>query len=135
MMSNIIQISEFMPLEKTKGVEGVSALIDARTTDKEHKQNNVLKVNLADPIDNKASIPELDQLTKALNEAAEQSHQQLQFKVDKETGSHIIQVIDKETQEVIRQVPGEDALKIKKALSANNESGQSLLGVLLDTRV
>ncbi|MGH7768950.1 MAG: flagellar protein FlaG [Candidatus Binatia bacterium] len=51
----------------------------------------------------------------------------LQFAVDTQTGQRIVQVIDKETGELIRQVPPEELLNVMHTL-------RGLRGVLLSTK-
>jgi uncharacterized FlaG/YvyC family protein len=51
----------------------------------------------------------------------------LQFAVDTQTGQRVVQVIDKETGELIRQVPPEELLNVMQSLRA-------LKGVLLSTK-
>ncbi|MDR1310697.1 MAG: flagellar protein FlaG [Burkholderiaceae bacterium] len=41
----------------------------------------------------------------------------LQFSVDDELGKVVVRVIDKETQEVIKQFPSEDAIALAKSLA------------------
>jgi flagellar protein FlaG len=62
---------------------------------------------------------------KQLNEAAQsvadhlQSHQRtLQFSLDSETNQPVVRVIDKETQELIRQIPSEELVTISRRLEA-----------------
>jgi flagellar protein FlaG len=52
----------------------------------------------------------------------------LAFSVDKPTGKTVIKVMDKETDEMIRQIPPEDALK----LMANM---RDVLGMLMDVEI
>lgn len=47
---------------------------------------------------------------------------QLQFSVDQETNKTIVKVIDKETQEVIKQFPSEKAMELSKTLGKINGS-------------
>lgn len=74
------------------------------------------------------AVPEIDpqQLENAVHEI-EQSVQtvarSLQFSVDKESGRTIITVIDRETDEVIRQIPPKEVLAIAERLA----DGGSLL--------
>lgn len=46
---------------------------------------------------------------------------QLQFSVDQETGSSVIKVMDKQTKEVIRQIPSEEMLRISRGLDRYKE--------------
>lgn len=50
------------------------------------------------------------------NEFVKGISQSLQFSVDKDTGKTVVKVIDRETDEVIRQIPPKEMLEIAKAL-------------------
>ena len=63
---------------------------------------------------------DFDNLAKKLNEHVQSVHRELEFSVDKASGKTVIKVIDLETKEVIRQIPGDEALKVAKKL--NEES-------------
>ena len=62
------------------------------------------------------SQEQLEQAVQAVQKAVEPVAQNLQFSIDKETGKTIISVVDSLTQEVIRQIPGEEILAIAKAI-------------------
>ena len=62
--------------------------------------------------------PELDQAVKAVNEFVKIANSSLEFSVDEETGIELVKVIDKETEEVIRQIPSEEIVAIAKALNS-----------------
>jgi len=53
---------------------------------------------------------DLEDVVRDLNQHILQVQRELQFSVDKDSGRTVITVMDKETQEVIRQIPGEEAL-------------------------
>ena len=53
---------------------------------------------------------DLEDVVRDLNQHILQIQRELQFSVDKDSGRTVITVMDKETQEVIRQIPGEEAL-------------------------
>ena len=60
-----------------------------------------------------------DQLTaavKAANDFVSLVNDSVQFSVDNETGKTVVKVIDKSTEEVLRQIPSEEMLAIAKAL-------------------
>lgn len=40
----------------------------------------------------------------------------LQFSIDKETGKTIVKIVDAETNEVIRQIPGDEVIAIARAI-------------------
>lgn len=62
------------------------------------------------------SNEQVDSAVKAANEFMSTVNNSLQFSIDKDTGTSIVRVIDKNTQELIRQIPSEEMLNIAKAL-------------------
>lgn len=59
---------------------------------------------------------DVDQAVQKINETMQTFSQKLEFSVDKETEAFVVKVVDKETKEVIRQIPSEELLNIAKAL-------------------
>ena len=55
------------------------------------------------------SSPDMEELASALNVASQSIGRDLRFEVDMESGRSVIQVLDRETGEVIRQIPPEKA--------------------------
>ncbi len=53
--------------------------------------------------------PDLERLTQKLNLASETIGRDLRFEVDMKSGRSVIQVLDRETGEIIRQIPPEKA--------------------------
>ena len=53
---------------------------------------------------------DLEDVVRDLNQHIQQIQRELQFSVDKDSGRTVITVMDKETQDIIRQIPGEEAL-------------------------
>jgi flagellar protein FlaG len=43
-------------------------------------------------------------------------HRELRFTVDKESGETVIKVVDKQTDEVIRQIPSQEFMELRKRL-------------------
>ena len=63
-----------------------------------------------------ASRDHLDAAAKATQEFVNTINSSLEFKVDDETGTMVVKVIDRDTQELIRQIPSEEMLSLAKAL-------------------
>ncbi len=61
-------------------------------------------------------VEELTQAVDAMNEQIQQVHRQLQFSVDDTLDRVVITVIDRDTEEVIRTIPSEEALKFAKKM-------------------
>jgi flagellar protein FlaG len=75
-----------------------------------------------------ASVPAVDakmleKAVKDLSESAQNTQRSLQFSIDESSGRTVIKVVDKITQEVIRQIPEEEVL----ALAARLEKGTGRL--------
>ncbi|RBP69292.1 flagellar protein FlaG [Marinobacter nauticus] len=65
---------------------------------------------------NEAQREELDQAVSQLNDFVQNVQRDLQFEVDNEMGQTIVKVVDQQTQEVIRQIPDEVALRLAEKL-------------------
>lgn len=62
-------------------------------------------------------------ITKAvnyLNDYIQSYRRDLQFSVDDDSGRIVVKVIDKETREIIRQIPSEEALALAKRIEQSN---------------
>tara|TARA_R110002096_G_scaffold130643_5_gene279955 strand:- start:48023 stop:48373 length:351 start_codon:yes stop_codon:yes gene_type:complete len=53
--------------------------------------------------------PDLESLARQMNIASQTIGRDLRFRVDMESGRSVIQVLDRETGEIIRQIPPENA--------------------------
>ena len=60
------------------------------------------------------SVEEVEAAVEKLNEFMETGQHNLNFSVDKDTENLVVKVMDKNTQEVIRQFPSEETLKLAK---------------------
>ena len=58
----------------------------------------------------------LEEMVSGLNELVHELHRELQFSLDDESGEVVIKVIDRETDTVVRQLPPEEVLKLRKRL-------------------
>lgn len=59
---------------------------------------------------------ELDGAVSQLNEYVQNVQRDLQFEVDNEMGQTIVKVVDQQTQEVVRQIPDEVAVRLAEKL-------------------
>ncbi len=64
----------------------------------------------------KPSIEELRAAVERIRQVVTPNAQSLQFSVDEELGRTVVRVTDAITNEVIRQIPSEEAIAISKAL-------------------
>ena len=58
----------------------------------------------------------LDDVVNDLNDLVRDLHRELQFSVDQDSGSTVIKVVDRETDEVVRQIPSEELMVLRKRL-------------------
>jgi flagellar protein FlaG len=63
-----------------------------------------------------------------LNEHMQHLNRSLQFSVDETSGDTVVKVIDAETKEVVRQIPSQDVIDARNAVSEYR-------GLLLETKV
>ena len=65
------------------------------------------------------AAPDMGQVAQAvkdINKAMEDMSQGLEFSVDSDTDRTVVKIIDKQTKDVIRQIPTEETLQIAKSL-------------------
>ena len=65
---------------------------------------------------NDAQREDLGQAVSQLNDFVQNVQRDLQFEVDNDLGQTIVKVVDQQTQEVIRQIPDEVALRLAEKL-------------------
>jgi flagellar protein FlaG len=62
------------------------------------------------------SSENLNEMVSELNNLVQELRRELQFSVDDENGGTVVKVIDKETDEVIRQIPSEEVVALRRRL-------------------
>lgn len=58
------------------------------------------------------TVEEIEQTVESLNEAMTLLERGINFEVDRDVERTIIKVVDRETDEIIKQIPSEDLLKV-----------------------
>ena len=61
-------------------------------------------------------IPKIESVTRQIDSYLRSINRSLQFRLDQATGQMVVSICDTETGEVIRQVPGEEALRIAQRI-------------------
>lgn len=72
-------------------------------------------------------VPKMESVTRQIDSFLRSINRSLQFRVDEATGRMVVSLYDAETGEMIRQLPGEDALRIAQRIRES-------LGAMLDER-
>jgi len=78
-----------------------------------------LQGNVAKPVMGKQaelSVSEVLEVVQKANAALASNQSNLKFLVDSDNGKPIVQIIDRETQEILKQIPSVEMLKIAKAI-------------------
>ena len=70
----------------------------------------------------------MESVTRQIDSFLRSVNRSLQFRVDDASGRMVVSITDAATGEVIRQVPGEEALRMAERIDAN-------IGALLDEKV
>jgi flagellar protein FlaG len=81
------------------------------------------------------SKAELQQAVDVINQAVALEQRSLSFSIDDVSGRSVIKVVDFETDELIKQIPSEELLKVAQDIKRlQEEMGQSI-GLLIDNKV
>ena len=102
-------------VEKVSPVPVVAPIMGASENANNQSANTATGVQ-ADVAKQEASSAELDETVRDLNEHMQSVQRELHFSVDQDSGHTVIKVMDLATQEVIRQIPNEEALKAARSL-------------------
>lgn len=98
------------PVAEKYNANGVLSVVAAKTA---------VATETTNAVQQPTSIPSLEQAQEAvknINQTMQALSQDLEFSIDKESDRMIVKVVDQKTQEVIRQMPTQEALDIAKAL-------------------
>ena len=107
-----------------KDLEKVKAAVDTHAKPERApiEAPKKLSVSTIDPAESKQR---LDDVIKALADRMTSQQKGLQFSVDERLGRQIVTVLNKETGDVIRQIPGEAVLRVANSI-------EDLKGILFD---
>ncbi len=72
-------------------------------------------------------VEDIESTVRRLNELMAERERSLSFRVDEASGRTVITVLDATTHEVVRQIPSEEVLALRRALETS--------GALLDVRI
>ena len=112
MLNNIVK-SGFQPTVKAQGAKPAQAA-----------KPNPEQAESAQP-EQKAVAPEPQELQSAiskLNDYVQNVQRTLSFSVEEESGTSVIQVYNSETEELIRQIPAEETIKLAASIEEHTAS-------------
>lgn len=70
---------------------------------------------------NRISEADLETMVRKLSDYVQAFERSLRFSVDEDSGRTLIKVVDTQTEEVIRQIPSEEALRILRHIADSGE--------------
>jgi len=123
--------------------QSVPPVEQKKVTEQEERQEIASEKKVSDIMKEMAE-EELDDTISQLNKSLQSVQRNLEFSIDKEVGQIVINVKDRETDEVVRQIPSEEVLELAKNLHAaserfneriNSQSPSNAEGVFLRTSV
>ena len=122
--------------KKIKEEQSTVRSIETARAEKAKQESNVSKVNQTeDPKETEeekqASEQSLNNAVKQLNSYVQSTNRNLEFNIDNDSGQTVIKVTDSETDELIRQIPNEEALYIAKQLTEGQGQDDVESGILL----
>ena len=120
------------PPKDIKNNQNIVRPIESAKTKKTGSESEASKVNNTEETaeEKKNSKENLDNAVKRLNTYVQSINRNLEFNIDNDSGQTVVKVIDSETDELIRQIPNEEALNIAKHLNEeldNDLKNSSLL--------
>jgi len=78
---------------------------------------NAIKTAKTEALKVKVEAEQMQEAVSRINEYVQQSERTLDFRLDEASGQAVIRVYDKNSEELIRQIPGELALRIAEYLN------------------
>lgn len=122
-----------LPSESTASSNSAAKLesLGSNIVNKVSTESTVTSVNdnsVKEPLP-KESI-DIEELARDIEPLNQNIQRRLRFQVDSSTGGTVITVIDKQTDETIRQIPSEELLVFSKRVKDVNDAIDSAIGLL-----
>lgn len=120
---------------------GSAATLSFQSSPPDNKLNgSVAAVNNHIEVANRVVSPEVNISKAELTAAIDMINQaiiprSLNFREDESSGRSVITVVDKTNDEVIRQIPAEEVLKVSRDIKRLQEEMAKSVGILIDSQV
>lgn len=115
------------------------AVVDQEVRTATRQSQEASKLPVEDAAQTKAkpapTAAELGDAVESINQFVNAQMRTLNFSVDENSGKAVVKVIDFETKDVIRQIPGEEVLKMASAIKKLQDDLGSATGLLIDSKV
>ena len=130
--ANSASVANYAPVaDKTaKTVQAEPAKVKSVETEKVKS----VETETAQPVA-EISKSELQQAVDVVNQAVALEQRSLSFSIDDVSGRSVIKVVDFETDELIKQIPSEELLKVAQDIKRLQEEMGKFIGLLIDSKV
>lgn len=125
-----LELNKLQPIAKLVGAQSVSEQGFVSAAKPEVKD----ELNQNTPIQREKVISDLTEVAGKINEMFQNENRSLQFNVDEASGKSVINIVDSQTGEKIKQIPTEELLEISRKLAAHLENKDELSGMLVKSR-
>ena len=115
-VSNLTQSAVNQPANLVTNRVGIEPAVDLAIVSKAIESSNIVPADVA-----KTSQPTKEAVAKAadqLQSFVQSMGRNLNFSVDQTTGYHVVRVINPETNEVVRQLPSEELLRLAQSMES-----------------
>jgi len=115
-VSNLTQSAVNQPANLATNRVGIEPAVDLAIVSKAIESSNIVPADVA-----KTSQPTKEAVAKAadqLQSFVQSMGRNLNFSVDQTTGYHVVRVINPETNEVVRQLPSEELLRLAQSMES-----------------
>jgi len=117
MISNILKLDASVAGEvKMPAVEKVTAEAAVHRLPQDGKELPEDKTKQTE-----TELKDVKQAVQSMNDYVQLANRQLEFRLDEQSGRTVITVRDSETQEIIRQIPDDEALRFAHRLQQGDE--------------
>ena len=112
-MATEINMNEVLSLNKSQTINSVEKLDPVQVIKSLPESGNDLPL-----IEKKTEFSEddINDAVREINQYVQSEQRELQFTIDEDSGQTVIKVIDAQTKELVRQIPGEEALNVAQKL-------------------
>jgi len=132
-MSGFVRENSVHPLQSKAKTETKEVKDVKENTETERRQEVASQKSPVDFVKD-ASQEKLDQTVTQLNDSLQNIQRNLEFSVDKDAGRIVINVVDKETDQIVRQIPSEEVLELAKNLHKISQQASDKLEEQMNKR-
>lgn len=123
-----MQVERLQVLPESRRAEPVAQASPAHKAGRSDSKVTPLEVaKIREREEAKPTDKDVQEAVQRLSDYVQNAQRDLLFSVDKETGRTVIQVLDSETKEVVRQIPPEEILALARRMQEPTEETGGLL--------